>query len=217
LTTKNVDAFAARVCVGNTRIGRALWRGRIHSLARWAHIYLSVVGFLIILFFSATGLTLNHPEWFAESSRTTNLRGALPHEILAPLSAGKTMPAVEWLQRVHHLRGRLHDTQCDSSQCTLSLRAPGYSADVFVDATTGQYSATVVSNGWLATLNDLHRGRDAGAVWSHALDAAAVLLILVSFTGLLLVTFLHRRLAMALLLLLCGVVATLACIASAIQ
>ena len=33
------------------------------KLSRWLHIYLSMVSFAIVLFFSVTGLTLNHPSW----------------------------------------------------------------------------------------------------------------------------------------------------------
>ena len=31
---------------------------------RWLHIYLSVFSLAAILFFSVTGITLNHPDWF---------------------------------------------------------------------------------------------------------------------------------------------------------
>ena len=40
-------------------------RGRgLTALVRWLHIYVSVLGFLALLFFSVTGFTLNHAEWF---------------------------------------------------------------------------------------------------------------------------------------------------------
>ena len=202
---------------GKHRIGRAILRGRIHGFARWAHIYLSMVGFVIILLFSATGLTLNHPEWLKEDARTQIARGRLPAREAAQLGNGSLTTTAEWLQHNQHLRGHLHDSQCDADQCTLSYRAPGYSADIFVGAKTGSYTATIVSNGWLAALNDLHRGRDAGTGWSVALDSAAVLLILISCSGLLLVMFLHRRLAFALLLLLLGTLITLASLAAGIR
>ena len=32
--------------------------------SRWLHIYTSMFGLAAILFFSVTGLTLNHPDWF---------------------------------------------------------------------------------------------------------------------------------------------------------
>jgi hypothetical protein len=39
-------------------------RGRgLTALIRWLHIYVSVLGFLGLLFFAVTGFTLNHAEW----------------------------------------------------------------------------------------------------------------------------------------------------------
>src|ERR1700741_5087231 len=40
------------------------WKKRTASVARWLHVYLSMVSFVIILFFAVTGLTLNHADWF---------------------------------------------------------------------------------------------------------------------------------------------------------
>jgi uncharacterized protein len=41
------------------------WKKRAGKWARWSHIYLSMVSFAILFFFAATGLTLNHQDWFA--------------------------------------------------------------------------------------------------------------------------------------------------------
>ena len=32
---------------------------------RVVHIYLSLYAFVVVLFFGATGLMMNHPDWFA--------------------------------------------------------------------------------------------------------------------------------------------------------
>ena len=45
---------------------------RFAKLMRWLHIYLSMFSLGVVLFFSVTGITLNHPDWFfsgAEGSR----------------------------------------------------------------------------------------------------------------------------------------------------
>jgi len=42
-------------------------------------------------------------------------------------------------------------------------------------------------------LNDLHKGRDTGDVWSKIIDVSAGLMTLVSLTGLILIFFLQRR------------------------
>ena len=43
------------------------------------------------------------------------------------------------------------------------------------------------------TLNDLHKGRDTGGPWSILIDAAAVLLSLISLSGLVLIFYLKLR------------------------
>ncbi len=42
-------------------------------------------------------------------------------------------------------------------------------------------------------MNDLHKGRDTGSTWKWLIDASAVLLSLVSLTGLMLIVFLYKR------------------------
>src|SRR5689334_23093059 len=37
---------------------------RLAAVMRWTHIYLSMFSMAALLFFSATGITLNHPSWF---------------------------------------------------------------------------------------------------------------------------------------------------------
>src|SRR2546423_13238103 len=37
---------------------------RLAALMRWTHIYFSMFGLAALLFFSVTGITVNHPDWF---------------------------------------------------------------------------------------------------------------------------------------------------------
>src|SRR4051794_4386469 len=51
---------------------------RFAALVRWLHIYLSMFGLAAVLFFSVTGLTLNHPNWFfGEAERRVQAEGRL--------------------------------------------------------------------------------------------------------------------------------------------
>ena len=59
---------------------------RFAKLMRWLHIYLSMFGLAVVLFFSVTGITLNHPDWFfggAQSSREAE--GELRQRVAARL------------------------------------------------------------------------------------------------------------------------------------
>ena len=42
----------------------SLDKGAFFRLCRMLHAYLSAFAFLALFFFSATGILLNHPEWF---------------------------------------------------------------------------------------------------------------------------------------------------------
>src|SRR5580704_9466378 len=46
------------------------------KLMRWLHIYLSMFGLAAVLFFSVTGITLNHPDWaFGQVERRREAKG----------------------------------------------------------------------------------------------------------------------------------------------
>ena len=58
--------------------------------------------------------------------------------------------------------------------------------------------------GVFAVLDDLHKGRDTGPVWSAVVDISAALTALASVTGLLLLFYVKRRRARGLLAALAG-------------
>ena len=136
-------------------------RRRISTLSRWLHIYLSMASFGILFFFAVTGLTLNHTEWFASQQRTAQIRGTMRTEWLRGNEVAK-LEVVEFLRQTHHIQGAMADFRIDDSQCGISFRGPGYTADTFVDRKTGRYDLTETRNGFFAVMNDLHKGRDSG-------------------------------------------------------
>ena len=205
LSTKNAEVVGLDSPVVRQKIGRAKLRGRIHAMARWVHIYLSMASFAIVLFFASTGFTLNHPDLFAGHTKSTLRRGRAAGEAHAWLSAGNASAIAGQVRTQEKLRGSMHDAQCDDQQCQFSCRAPGYSADGFVDRNDGAYTVTITSSDWLGVLNDLHRGHDATRSWRLLMDATAIFLCGVSLSGILLVVVFYRRRAAVMVLLLCGV------------
>lgn len=180
---------------------------RLAALTRWLHIYVSMFGLGAVLFFSVTGLTLNHPNWFyGEAERSVQYQGQLKLAWLRPKTTGnenevdletesqvEKLEIVESLRSSHHIRGALTDFKVDESECTVTFKGPGYSADAFINRDTGRYELTESSHGLVAIMNDLHKGRDSGAVWSVLIDVSAVLMTLISLTGLVLLFYLKRR------------------------
>ena len=112
--------------------------------------------------------------------------------------------------KTHGVRGALADFRVDDRECTVSFKGPGYSADAFIDRETGRYRLTETSHGLIAVINDLHKGRDTGPGWSLLIDASAVLMTIVSLTGLVLLFYLKLRRKPGLVVILAGTVAAVA-------
>jgi len=171
-----------------------VWRRRVAKSSRWLHIYLSMFSCVVVLFFAATGLTLNHPEWFADHEVTTMTSGQLDLRWTSTSTTDVAkLEVVEYLRRAHALSGAVTDFIVDDTDASVSLAGPGYVADVRIDRDTGRYDLMETRLGFVAIANDLHKGRDTGPAWKVTIDIAAILLSLISLTGLVLLYFMHRH------------------------
>jgi hypothetical protein len=180
---------------------------QLARLSRWLHIYGSMLSFALVLFFSVTGITLNHPEWLAGAEQRRQVTGQVdPRWLASPQPPEGQLRVVEHLRAAHGLRGAVSDFRVDDREASVTFKGPGYSADAFIGVATGRYELTETRLGVVAVLNDLHKGRDSGVAWKWVIDVAAALLLFVSATGLVLLYFLHKhRVAGALLLAVGGV------------
>lgn len=165
---------------------------RLPRFVRWLHTYLSLFGFAATLLFAVTGLTLNHADWFEAAEPTVrSLQGELAPALLrGPLDK---LALAEELRARHDLRGRVSDFQADDEQVLIVWKGPAYSADVTITRADGRYAAEESRKGFVALIDDLHKGRDSGAGWSLVIDVAAVVLIVISATGLWLLWFVRKR------------------------
>jgi hypothetical protein len=171
--------------------GNPLWKRQLMIVSRWLHIYLSMASFGILFFFAVTGLTLNHAEWFTKQQHTIQIRGSMDRKYLAKEVA--KLEVVEQLRNIHGIHGAVTDFRVEETDCSVTFKGPGYSADVLIDRATGRYELTEARMGFFAVLNDLHKGRDTGKAWAWVIDLSAVLMTLVSFTGMLLIFFLQKK------------------------
>ncbi|MEZ2346366.1 PepSY-associated TM helix domain-containing protein [Terriglobus sp. RCC_193] len=180
-------------------------------VSRWLHIYLSMVSFAVVLFFAVTGLTLNHAEYFSHGEVVKNLSGSLSAKEMGPKEHPDTLAIVEHIRNTDHVHGAVNteDLRVDDDQITFSFRGPGYSADTTVDRATAKYQVVETKAGFVAVINDLHKGRDSGKVWSWVIDGSAILLTLVSLSGLVLIFFIYKRRTSGLLL---AAIATALCL-----
>ncbi len=178
-------------------------------VSRWLHIYLSMVSFAVVLFFAVTGLTLNHADALSGEPKVREVNGSVTAKELGPKDHPDTLAIVEHIRNTDKVHGAVSDLRVEDDQITFSFRGPGYSADTTVDRTTGKYNIVETRSGLIAVVNDLHKGRDTGKTWAWVIDASAVLLTLVSLTGLLLIFFVYKRRTSGLIL---AAMATLVCV-----
>ena len=150
-----------------------------------------MLSLVIILFFSITGLTLNHTEWVGGAVTEHIVKGAIPIAWLT-ISSDKKLELVEKLRSEYGARGIVADFRMDAAECTVTFKAAGYSADAFIVTTTGALEMRVAEESVLAVLNDFHRGQRSGLLWTRMIDISAIFLTIVSCTGLTLIFFLKR-------------------------
>lgn len=177
---------------------------RFHMLLRWLHVYTSMISLLVVLFFSLTGITLNHPDWVFGNTRTQQtVKGTLPQ---GWVSGGQVdwLKVAEYLRSHDGVRGSLGDHRNDEQEASISFSGPGYSADAFIQMQSGEYTLTTSAQGLVAVLNDFHRGRDTGPAWNWVIDISGWFLTLVALTGLGLLIYLKKIRLKALLAALAG-------------
>ncbi len=171
-----------------------------------------MVSFSILLFFAVTGITLNHQSAFNGEPRASRFTGQLDMSWLNPPAGGDVarLEIVEALRNAHGIKAAVKDFRVEENEISVSFKGPGYAADGFIDRKKGTYDLTESRLGFVAVINDLHKGRDTGGVWSNVIDISAGLMVVVSLTGLVLIFFLQKRLTFGLAALAIG---TAACVA----
>ncbi len=173
-------------------------RNRLHHWARWLHVYTSMIALLIVLFFGATGITLNHPSWtFGDQGSETTESGTLPFPATSADGTVEWLPISEYMRSTHGVNGSVDNfatTGEGAAQTgTIVYKNAGYSADLVFDVATGDYEIVIAEEGLVAVMNDLHKGRDTGDTWRWVIDVSAGFLVVISLTGLVMQFFLRKR------------------------
>ncbi len=152
-----------------------------------------MLGFGAIMFFAATGITLNHPTWFGGSAlQVEDISDKFPSDWLR--DERTDLEIAEALREKHQLHGKVTEFHEDELEYMLVYKSPAYAADVFIDRESGDYTVTITSANLIAALNDLHKGRDTSPTWKAiGIDGAALLLILFSLSGFALLFYIKRR------------------------
>jgi len=164
-----------------------------------------MVSFTILLFFALTGITLNHQAAFTGEVKPHRYTGTVDTAWMkAPDTKKEDIVGI--FRSRHGVKAELSDFRVDDDQVQISFKGPGYAADGFIERNTGKYELMESRLGFVAVVNDLHKGRDTGKAWAGVIDISAILMTLVSVTGLVLIFFLHKKLRAGLIALAIGTV-----------
>jgi hypothetical protein len=181
----------------------ALNRGAVFRLSRMLHAYLSAFAFLGLIFFSATGILLNHPEWFenyrpVERSTTVTLSPADLATAKASKDQARALAAA--ISAKTPLAGAFSSGDIEGREALIRMEGPKGSSDIDVDLQSGRADIKVARASLTAVIQDLHRGKNSGAAWRFVIDAAGYIVIALSLIGYVLFFSLRFRLRTSLIL-----------------
>lgn len=163
------------------------------GLTQWAltlHIYLSMTGFLLIILFAVTGLTLNHADFGLSEPQIETSTLTLPDHLLGQ---------PEEQQITDHLREQLGVTSPVTlykqfpEEIEVLFAAPGKRTHVIINREEKTAAVERETRGLLGKIGDLHKGRDSGRLWFWIIDITAVLLTISSLTGIVTLASLPAR------------------------
>lgn len=167
----------------------AFWLKQLHSW-HWISSAISLIGLLLFAF---TGITLNHAADVEGSPQTVEKSATLPQPLLKQVAPDDTpdskkplpAPVAAWIEKMVGLRSS-GEAEWSADEIYLALPRPGGDGWVSVDRHSGEVTSEATSRGWISYLNDLHKGRNTGAVWKWFIDIFAAACFLFALTGLLL-------------------------------
>ncbi|NMG67110.1 hypothetical protein GPA19_19395 [Azoarcus indigens] len=168
--------------------------GWLKTLHQW-HWISSALCLLGMLLFAITGITLNHSADIEAKPRIQTQEGQLPPVLLAQLKTqAESEPQGEaarlpvelrsWLADELDIHARDAEAEWSADEVYLALPRPGGDAWLRVDLNEGALEYEDTDRGWIAYLNDLHKGRHAGTAWSWFIDIFAAACLVFSITGL---------------------------------
>ncbi|MBU2924977.1 PepSY-associated TM helix domain-containing protein [Colwellia sp. 1_MG-2023] len=159
--------------------------------ARQWHWISAAICSIGMLFFSWTGITLNHAGDIPANSDITTIETELPESILqAWRSLDKHQNILpndvrEYLAGEHNLtiKGGLQGELSDG-EFYLAMPNPGVDAWLSVDIESGELIYERTDRGWISFFNDLHKGRYTNEAWRWFIDIFAVISIVFCLSGL---------------------------------
>ena len=170
--------------------------------SRYVHGWLSAFAFLTLLFFSVTGLLLNHPEWFEPTKTEETTQLILPESVLKSIKQQENPSdtILNYVRQQQNVVGRYQSSEVMDNEVMIRLESPAGATDIWVMADTGETEITQKPASTVSMLNDLHRGKNSGLAWSWLIDISAIIVIALSLVGYILFLSIKTRLVTHLVL-----------------
>jgi uncharacterized protein len=165
----------------------------VRVVAHWAlltHIYISMAGLTLAVLFGVTGLALNHQDFGLSEPRIVKSEIVLDKNLVAQ-SNQATLE--RYLRTQLGIRSPSTDYHDDADQIQVTYAAPGARTLVTINRADGRAEVEKETRGFLGRLGDLHKGLDSGKVWYWTIDAAALLIVVSSLTGIVTLIALRAR------------------------
>lgn len=178
--------------------------GLLRQLLTW-HWISSALSLCGMLLFAVTGFTLNHAGQISAEPTVQAVEAALPEPLLKALTQQQdrkpgespglaTLPdsLAVWLQSTHGINVSGGIAEWSEYELYIALPRPGGDAWLSIGLPDGALVYEETDRGWIAYLNDLHKGRNTGTAWSWFIDVFALGCVVFCITGLA-VLWLHSR------------------------
>lgn len=188
------QAAAERARAKARAVARA---GFLRQTLRW-HWISAAICLVGMLLFAITGITLNHAGQIMAKPQTVTREGELPAALRPALRAAEAakgeLPAATrvWLGEAMDVKAPAGPVEWSEGEAYVALPGPGADGWVTLDTESGVVAYERTERGWIAYLNDLHKGRNTGPAWSWFIDIFALACVVFCVTGLLLLQ-LHSK------------------------
>lgn len=174
---------------------KTFWLKQLHTW-HWISSAISLIGLLLFAF---TGITLNHAGEISGDPVTAEKTAQLTPALVARIAPRDGEPAkaplpaeVASFIASQYPTGARGEAEWSADEIYLPLPRPGGDGWIAIDRASGAVTSEITDRGWIAWLNDLHKGRNSGTAWKWFIDIFSAACFIFALTGLVLL-WLHSK------------------------
>ncbi|MDQ8179644.1 PepSY-associated TM helix domain-containing protein [Pelagicoccus sp. SDUM812005] len=166
------------------------------------HWVSSAICLVAMILFAVTGITLNHAGQIKATPTVSELTVDLPPDLLDQIrfqdgeETEQKQPLPRelrlWIDQELDIAVGGKAYEWSDVDIYVDLPRPGGDAWMSIDRETGEIIYEKTTRGFIAYLNDLHKGRNTGAAWVLYMDIFSVACVVFCLTGLALL-WVHAR------------------------